>query len=157
MDEAVYEAAKFLYKRIKSILSKKWIKADELVKKEITDINIILSGLVSTLGRYSVTSSVAHAISYAMTAAPAAQQFLHGEHVAMGLIIQEALLKNRNNLEELESFFEIIDISKRFSSFGIKKTELRNIYEFYLKIKAKEKIHIPMKDDLMYNIFVKYM
>ena len=73
MDDAVYETAKFLYKRLKSILAKKRIKADEFVKREITDINIVLSGMVSTLGRYSVTSSVAHVISYAMTAIPAAR------------------------------------------------------------------------------------
>ncbi len=157
MDEVVYDMAKFLYKRLKSILLKKWIKADGLVKKEIADINIVLSGMVSTLGRYSVTSSVAHAISYAMTSISASRQFLHGEHVAMGLIIQESLLKNKKNLAEIESIFEIIDIPKRFSNFGIKKAELHALYEFYLKIKAKEKIHIPIKDDLMYNIFGKYM
>jgi len=154
-DNMVFETAKSIYKRLKEIIIKKWAKLDGPLKRELTDINIIYSGIVSTMGKYSVTSSIAHAISYAMTIIPETREFLHGEHVAMGLMIEETAVKNEKNLWEIETFFEIIDLPKRWQSFRIKKNQLKDIFGFYIKIRDKEKIHIPIKDDLMYNIFSK--
>ena len=118
----------------------KWHKADNIIKRELTDINIVSSGMASCLGRYSMTGLVAHAAAHAATGIDAARLFLHGEHVAAGLIVQETLLKGKKNLSELKSFFEIMELPQGLAGISIKKQDLKVFFDKYQAIDKAEKI-----------------
>jgi uncharacterized oxidoreductase len=156
-DDAVLEHAKFFVKRLKDIIFKKWYRLDAETKRELTDINIVLSGMVSTLGKYTVTSSTAHTLSYALTCFAKAREFLHGEHVGLGLIIQEEAAGNIKNVQEIDAMAQVMEVPRRFWDFGAKKEDLAAIFEFYSRLNLKETPYVPVQDELMYKIFEKYM
>lgn len=67
----------------------KWTKTLD----EIIDINLFITGLISTLGGRSVRVSAAHAFQDAFCGLGSKRDTLHGEWVAFGLILQMVLEK----------------------------------------------------------------
>jgi len=149
-DEFVYEFSKFIYLKLKKIIEN-FNNMDEQTKEEITDINILFSGLISIIGKYSVTVSAAHTIAHSMTIEKNAQKFLHGELVGFGILMQEKVLGNKKNVNELSYIFSILDIPVKISQFGILKENIENIYKFFCKIRNSEKILFPKENKIMYN------
>lgn len=87
-------------------LTKRGTRALEDLKKgnwtqtlsEITDINLFITGLISTLGGKSVRVSAAHAFQDAFCGLGTKKDILHGEWVAFGMIVQMALEKSPASL-----------------------------------------------------------
>ena len=142
---------------LKNIIYLKWHKADAAVKRELADINIVQSGLASCAGRYSITGLIAHACAHAATVVPRARQYLHGEHAAAGLIMQETMLKGKKNLTEINSFFEIMELPLGLAGIGIKKTDLKVFYGKYAAIDNAEKISVYAGKKLVYNTLEAYL
>ncbi len=65
---------------------------------EVIDINLFLTGLISTLGGEAVRVSAAHAFQDAFCDLGTQRDILHGEWVAFGLIIQLVLEKTPDSL-----------------------------------------------------------
>ena len=142
---------------LKKIIYLKWHKADAAVKKELADINIIQAGLASCAGRYSITGLIAHAAAHAATAVKPARQYLHGEHAAAGLIMQETMLKGKKHLVELNSFFEIMELPLGLAGIGIKKPDLKLFFDKYTAIDNTEKISVYAGKKLVYNTLEAYL
>ena len=68
------------------------------VLSEITDINLLITGLISTLGGESVRVSAAHAFQDAFCGLGTKRDTLHGEWVAFGILVQLVLEKNPPSL-----------------------------------------------------------
>ncbi len=149
--KTILDLSEKLYKRLKEITYNRWEQIDETVKEELTDINIIFSGIISLLGRFNITISAAHTIAHSLTVINCSQKFLHGEYVALGLFLQENLLKNRKNAKELQNIFMIHDLPLKLSQLNIYKKDINEIFEFYVKLKQNEKITFPVNDKLVYN------
>lgn len=118
----------------------------------LADCNIIYSGLISCIGIKTVTASVAHALAHAMTVIPQTRKYLHGEHVAVALLIQEHLFKNRKNIHDIELIINKTDMPDRLSKIDICREDLNLLYSRYNRIKQNEKIYIPVNDNMLYNI-----
>jgi len=124
------------------------------LKEEMTDLNIIHSGMMSCMGRYSATSFAAHAFAHAMTVSKGAREFLHGEHAAMGLLFQETAADTKRDAE-IREIFSCLDLPLKLSVFNIKESEIDAIIDKYRKIEAAEKIRLQISPKLMYNIIKK--
>jgi len=147
----ILDLSEKLYIRLKEITYNNWEKIDAAKKEELTDINIFFSGIISLLGRFNITVSAAHTIAHSLTTINHSQKFLHGEYVAFGLFMQENLLKNKKNVKELQNIFIIHDLPIKLSQLNIYKNDINKIFEFYIKLKEKEKIIFPVNDKMVYN------
>jgi glycerol dehydrogenase-like iron-containing ADH family enzyme len=125
-----------------------------VLREEMADINIIHSGMMSCLGRYTGTSFAAHAFAHAMTASKGAREFLHGEHAAMGLLFQETAADTKKEAE-IRELFSCFDLPLKLSAFNIKESEIDAVIDKYRKIEAAEKINLQISPKLMYNIIKK--
>jgi uncharacterized oxidoreductase len=152
-DVFICETARQVYMKLKKLIMKKWAKPGAGLRRELAEINIIDSGIISCLGRFSVTSGIAHAAAHALTLSEGARRFLHGEHVAAGLVIQEIYLNNKAMLGEVEALSAVMDVPARLSGLGVRQEEIPDIAAFYKKIISREKIFVPERAGLMYNIF----
>lgn len=151
-DLFMLQTIKQSYARLKELIIEKWSRPDNELKKEMTDIIITESGQLSCIGRYTVMAGLAHAIAHSLTASMRAKEFLHGEHVAVGLVIQEQYLKNAERLAEIENLAAIMDLPVSFLELGVDKKELPEVEKLYNSIVAREKIFVPKRDILVYNI-----
>jgi len=132
-------------------ISGKFQNPESGLKEEMADLNIIHSGMMSCMGRYSGTSYAAHAFAHAMTASKGAREFLHGEHAAMGLLFQETAAETKRDAE-IKELFSCFDLPLKLSAFNIKENEIDDIVAKYRKIEAAEKINLQISSELMYNI-----
>ncbi|MBN2753550.1 MAG: iron-containing alcohol dehydrogenase [Candidatus Goldbacteria bacterium] len=135
-------------------LAVKFQNADNAMKEEMADLNIIHSGMMSCMGRYSGTSYAAHAFAHAMTVSKGAREFLHGEHAAMGLLFQETVLDKKRDAE-IKDIFSGFDLPLKLSAFNIKEDEIDAVVDKYRKIEAADKINLQISNKLMYNIIKK--
>lgn len=154
-DDIILDMAEKLYFRLKEISYTNWEKIDNAIKEELTDINIILSGIISLLGRFNPTVFMAHTIAHSLTIKNTGEKFLHGEYVAFGVYIQEILLKNKKNANELKNLFIIHDLPIKLRQLKIGREDINAIFEFYLNLKDREKILFPVNDKMVYNQFMK--
>ena len=155
-DVFVFDFMRSVYRDLKKII-RKWGSIKNSDRRKIADINILYSGFVSCIGQFTITASAAHAVAAALTGYGRAREFLHGEHVGLGLLVQETLFKNKKNAAEIENILGTLEMPVSFSGMGISKKEIRGICDAYGKIKAREKIYIPIDDSLMYNILQVYL
>lgn len=180
-DLFMLQTMKRSYMRLKKLILEKWARPDLALKKELTDIIITDSAQLSCLGRFTVTAGLAHAIAHSATASAGAREFLHGEHVAAGLIVQEQFLnsevkspsggasakadqnskfknkdktgtQNAERLAEIEALAAIMDLPVSFPALGVGKKELPEAEKLYNSIVSREKIFIPERDEMVYNI-----
>jgi glycerol dehydrogenase len=156
-DDITFAISTGIKNALKKMIYTGWNRAGMDLKMQLTDINIIQSGLASCAGRHSITGLIAHAAAHAATAIPEARKYLHGEHVAAGLIMQETMLKGKKHLCELNVFFEIMELPLGLSGIGIKKQDLRDFYGKYAAIDNAEKISVYAGKKLVYNILEAYL
>jgi glycerol dehydrogenase len=151
-DLFMLQTIKRSYMRLKKLIIEKWMKPDPALKRELADILITESGQLSCMGRYTVTAGLAHAIAHSVTASAGAREFIHGEHVSAGLVLQEQYLKNAERLSEIESLSAVMDLPVSFLALGIRKQELPALEKLYNAIIFREKIFVPKMDEIVYNI-----
>jgi glycerol dehydrogenase-like iron-containing ADH family enzyme len=151
-DLFMLQTIKHSYMRLKKLIREKWGRPDNALKKELSDLIITASAQLSCLGRFTVMAGLAHALAHAVTAAAGARKYLHGEHVSAGLIIQEQYLKNGERLKEIEELAAIMDLPASFSGLGVTKNDLPETEKLYDSIVSREKIFIPEREVMVYNI-----
>jgi uncharacterized oxidoreductase len=156
-DDAVFALALSCRERLIKTITGKWDAQDRGLKKELVELNIILSGLISCLGKNTITGLIAHAAAHAMTHLIAAKRFLHGEHVSLGLVMQESVLGNKGSLEEILEFARIMDTPTAFSGIGVDAGGLKRFFDAYTTIDSREKISVYAPAKLMYNDLEKFL
>ncbi|MCE5299799.1 MAG: iron-containing alcohol dehydrogenase [Spirochaetia bacterium] len=157
VDTACLAMAADNFKRIKDMAFLKWSRLDSTAKRELAEINIVLSGMVSCLGVSTITALTAHAAAHAFTASPGARQYLHGEHMAPALLLQEEMLKNTKNSTLLASMFECMELGVSLSQIGVKKQDLKDVFALYEKIEIREKISVYSGKKPVYNDFERFL
>lgn len=150
-DEAVLSMALSCRERMIRAVTGGWARQDRALKRELTGLNIVLAGIISCLGKNTITGLMAHAVAHALTHISGAKRFLHGEHVSLGLVIQESVFRNRKNLGEIKEMAGIMDTPVSFSGVGMKKGDLKDFFEAYNAIDRREKISVYAPEKLMYN------
>jgi len=148
-----YSAA--VYGDMKKIL-KKWKKPCYEMKKQLVELNIFHSGMISLFGRFTGTSFIAHVLAYAMTFNDKAKGFLHGEHAGFSALVQEAYLKNSKNAEVIEKALETMEMPARFTDFGIDGAGIGRVHKEFFRLKTKEKLYIPISENIMYNVIESF-
>ncbi len=154
---AVLKAALACKEMLKELIFLKWENPDNDVKRQLAELNIITSGMISCGGRFEITGLMAHCAAHAMTHIPSCREYLHGEHAAAGLILQEGILNNKKNISELQVIFSIIDAPLNLASVGMKKSDLKAFFEAYEKISQREKIYLYSPKKLLYNNLEAYL
>ncbi|HDQ25436.1 MAG TPA: iron-containing alcohol dehydrogenase [bacterium] len=153
--EAVISMLKAVKKSLNGIIRKNRARQGSDDRAALCDINIMLSGLASCAGRYTPAASIAHGLAHALTGFKAARGFLHGEHIAPSLIIQEAAAGNAKNLDEITGLFEILEMPLTLKELGIKRGEMGELLKRFEKLEAAEKFYVPVKRELLYNVIDK--
>lgn len=151
-DLFMLQTIKLSYIKLKKLVLENWRRPDNAVKKQLVDLIITESAQLSCLGRHTVTAGIAHALAHSVTASPRANEFLHGEHVAVGLIIQEKYLKNQEQLAEIRELCAIMELPASFQDLGVTEEDLPAVEKLYNSIISREKIFVPKRDVLLYNI-----
>ena len=88
--------------------------------EEIIEVNILLTGLVSGLGKGRCRSLAAHALNYGMTHLKETRGALHGERVAFGVIMQLILeRRDDNEIEKLLLLYSALDLPLTLKELGL--------------------------------------
>jgi glycerol dehydrogenase-like iron-containing ADH family enzyme len=157
MDAAAFSIAASSLQKLKELIYMRWEKFGEAERRELADLNIISSGLASCAGRYTVMGFYAHAMAYAATHIETARQYLHGEHVAAALVMQEGMLNNKKNMAEIRSMFEIIDVPMDLTAIGIKKQDLKQLFDVFTAIDTREQISSGTSKKMEYSKMEAYL
>jgi len=111
--------------------------------ERIIQANILVTGLVGGLGGKKVRSVVAHAFNYALSGMPKASSLLHGERVAIGVLIQLVLEgKKKEELMDLIHFYRMIDLPCSMEEKGV-----------YLDVEEIRKVSFKVCSDPRINSF----
>jgi len=88
--------------------------------EQIIHANILITGLIGGLGGKSFRSAAAHALNYALSGIPAAVHTLHGERVAVGILMQLILEgKDQEELLKLLYLYRKIGLPCSLEELGI--------------------------------------
>ena len=88
--------------------------------EKIVEANILLTGIISCVGGATFRIALAHGLLYGMTVLPAIHNYLHGEIVSYGLIVQLCLERKEEELERLIPFFIQLGLSLTLEEIGIR-------------------------------------
>ena len=88
--------------------------------EKIIEVNILLTGLVSGLGKGRCRSLAAHALNYGMTHLKETRGALHGERVAFGVIMQLILeRRNENEAKRLLPLYSALGLPLTLKGLGL--------------------------------------
>lgn len=126
------------------------IKNDELTDavEAVIEANILLSGL----GFENTGLAAAHALEKAFTAYKS--KALHGEKVAVGLLIQLTLEKAESDRNEVAQFFKSVGIPTSLSEIGIdinNKETLKGIAKFAMSVKSMSNMPVDVTESTLIN------
>lgn len=119
--------------------------------KNIIKINIVLAPMVGGLGGEGCRACASHAVNNALTQIPSmrAGNFLHGEVVGFGNLIQLSLderPKSKEELAELLKFYKTIGLMQNFDYFGVKLTAAdKEIFLNYILSEKETLRNMPSK------------
>ncbi len=140
-DAAAEKIAQDSFFRISEIIRNKWNNFDSGAREETAELNILLSGLVSCVGAQTAAVSSAHALAHALTIIPAAREFLHGEHVGLGLLFQETAAGHTETADDIRELLAVMGCPDSFSAFGIKEDEMDAVIDAFIRIQKEENIN----------------
>ncbi len=127
-DELLVEAAVNLSKYLCEIIKKFGFQAKIDVDnnfcsfpvEQVVLANILVAGLIGRLGGKSFRSAAAHAFNYALCGIPKTFPILHGEKVAIGILIQFILEgRRKEELINLIRFYRKIGLPCRMEERGV--------------------------------------
>ncbi len=104
--------------------------------ERIIHANIVLAGLIGRLGGKSFRSAAAHAFNYSLTSISPTGSFLHGEGVAVGILVQFLLQgKSEEEFFKLVHFYRKIGLPCSLEELGIhlKDEDIEKISERFFK------------------------
>ncbi|WP_141433841.1 iron-containing alcohol dehydrogenase family protein [Bacillus sp. 03113] len=110
---------------------------------KVIEANIIPSGMVGGFGDRYGRIAGAHAIHNGLTTLEETHHLLHGEKVAYGILVQLALEGNWEEIKQLQSFYESLNLPLTFQDLGlnvINKEKLLQIAE--AAVLPNESIHL---------------
>jgi glycerol dehydrogenase-like iron-containing ADH family enzyme len=154
-DEDILANAEFIFARIINNVLNKFNAPDNALKREMTDIIIMFSGMLSCMGRYTVHASTAHVFAHALTISPGARQFLHGEHMGAALLFQEALGGNAEHLTVLEEILGGLDVPRKLSAMKVREDEMQAVFEKFRKIELDEHAGAGYDDNFVFEVLRK--
>ncbi|MBK5201365.1 MAG: iron-containing alcohol dehydrogenase [Spirochaetaceae bacterium] len=85
----------------------------------VVDAIIAGGGLVGGLGERYTRIAAAHAIHNGLSQLESSKKVLHGIKVSYGILVQTALLKDKEELEKLYNKFLILELPTKLSDIGV--------------------------------------
>lgn len=109
----------------------------------VVETNILLAGMVGGFGDKYARTSGAHSIHDALTFFPNTHQFLHGEKVAFGILVQLVIEEKWEEINKLRSFYKEINLPYSLEMLGLSNEDVDLLAEL---INKDELIHLlPQK------------
>ena len=91
--------------------------------EKMAESNILVTGVIGSLGGSKFRIAVAHALLYGMTVLPQVHRNLHGEMVSYGILVQLCLEKNEKELSRLLPFFSHLGLPITLKNLGLTNSE----------------------------------
>jgi glycerol dehydrogenase len=91
--------------------------------EKMVEANILMAGIIGGIGGTKFRVALAHALLYGMTVLPQIHNYLHGEVVSYGLVVQACLGKNEEELRRLIPFFSELGLPLTLQELGIHGVE----------------------------------
>lgn len=158
----VLDLSKNLYKIIKRFgpQAKKDVDNDlcSLYVDSVIQANILLAGMIGSLGGKSFRSAAAHAFNYALCGIPKAVQVLHGERVAIGVLIQLVLAGEKEEvIKNLMRTYQKIGVPCSVEEMGIyfSKEELKVICAKVCSDERVANLPFPVDEVLFEEAFLE--
>jgi glycerol dehydrogenase len=127
--------------------------------EEIIEANILLTGLVSGLGKGRCRSLAAHALNYGMTHLEETRGALHGERVAFGVIMQLILeRRDEREIERLLLLYSALDLPLTLRKLGLSTNGEK--FSHLVKQICKKESHIhylpfPINESMVQEALLK--
>jgi glycerol dehydrogenase len=103
--------------------------------REVVDATVLLAGVIGGIGGARCRTVAAHAVHNGLTHLPACHKTLHGEKVALGILVQlrleEGILGNQlaaSARQQLLKFYEEIGLPKSLEDLGLADVTLRQLH-----------------------------
>ena len=103
--------------------------------REVVDATVLLAGVIGGIGGARCRTVAAHAVHNGLTHLPARHKTLHGEKVALGILVQlrleEGILGNQlaaSARQQLLKFYEEIGLPKSLEDLGLADVTLRQLH-----------------------------
>ena len=87
--------------------------------ERVVETNLLVTGLISGIGGNDFRVALAHGLLYGMTVHPRVHEFLHGEVVSYGLVVQSCLEGNALEMERLIAFFDALGLPLTLAELGL--------------------------------------
>ncbi|MFQ6067836.1 MAG: iron-containing alcohol dehydrogenase family protein, partial [bacterium] len=127
--------------------------------EEIIEVNILLTGLVSGLGKGRCRSLAAHALNYGMTHLEETRGALHGERVAFGVIMQLILeQRDENEIEKLLLLYSALDLPLTLKELGLSTNQgklTRLVKEICKKESRIHNLPFPINESMVQEALLK--
>ncbi|MFP4466201.1 MAG: iron-containing alcohol dehydrogenase [Candidatus Goldiibacteriota bacterium] len=151
--EGAFSAAEKAKEMLENIFLKEGgIKTAE--KRQLAEINIVLSGIISAMSRFYPTSFIAHHLAHSFSAAANTKGFLHGELVGAALLIQEKYTGDEAAHNEIERLLAAADMPVSLRKLGIREEDMDAVFEKFGRLCRTEKLGVSIEKNLMYNVFI---
>lgn len=134
----------------------------QLTKPLINVIDAIIAGggLVGGLGERYTRIAAAHSVHNGLTALPQTEAFLHGTKVAYGILVQSALLKQFDVVDQLIALYQRLDLPVSLSALQVDIHNDEHIQRLIARtLKAGESIHLLPNnpDDVSLRAALEYV
>ncbi|MGL5883494.1 iron-containing alcohol dehydrogenase family protein [Synechococcus elongatus] len=123
---------------------------------EVVEATVLLAGVIGGLGGAQCRTVAAHAVHNGLTHLPACHDWLHGEKVAFGILVQLRLeeLQGTNPLaatarQQLLSFYADLGLPRQWSDMGLASVSLADLQQAAILACAPESDihHLPFAVD----------
>jgi glycerol dehydrogenase len=87
--------------------------------ERVIEANLLMTGIISGVGGDSFRVALAHGLLYGMTVHPRVHDFLHGEVVSYGLVVQTCLEGHDDETARLIPFFDELGLPLTLADLGL--------------------------------------
>jgi hydroxycarboxylate dehydrogenase A len=142
----------------KSVASLEDMDSQQLSKDfiKVIETNIMLGGMVGGYGDDYGRIAGAHAIHNALTEFPSTHHLLHGEKVAYGILVQLAIEKQWEEIEELIPFYKKLDLPMTLKDVGIYgQDEINDLAKYAIQNDSLQLVDSAISEDRVRNAIGK--
>ncbi len=87
------------------------------------EANILIAGIIGSIGGANFRVALAHGLLYGMTVLPQIRRRLHGEVVSYGLVVQAHMEEKQEEVERLTGFFSWLGLPVALKDMDITGVE----------------------------------
>ena len=87
--------------------------------ERVIEANLLMTGIISGVGGDAFRVALAHGLLYGMTVHPRVHDFLHGEVVSYGLVVQACLERHDDEAARLIAFFDELGLPLTLADLGL--------------------------------------